>query len=158
MNSKLNGVILVSVFLTAAVFSADRAYAQTLRVTLLGTGRPAPLQDRFEAATLVEAGTKTLLFDAGRGASIRIWQLGMPLRNIDAVFVTHFHHDHISGLADLSDPYDADKMAQGIDQLTQDASFRLRLVEKGLERVKTFSWDNAARETLAVLEQVVIGS
>ena len=101
MNSKLTGVILVSVFLTAAVFSADRAYAQTLRVTLLGTGRPAPLQDRFEAATLVEAGTKTLLFDAGRGASIRIWQLGMPLRNIDAVFVTHFHHDHISGLADL---------------------------------------------------------
>lgn len=101
MNSKLTGVILVSVFLTAAVFSADRAYAQTLRVTLLGTGRPAPLQDRFEAATLVEAGTKTLLFDAGRGASIRIWQLGMPLRNIDAVFITHFHHDHISGLADL---------------------------------------------------------
>ncbi len=101
MNSKLTGVILVSVFLTATVLSADRAYAQTLRVTLLGTGRPAPLQDRFEAATLVEAGTKTLLFDAGRGASIRIWQLGVPLRNIDAVFITHFHHDHISGLADL---------------------------------------------------------
>ena len=101
MNSKLTGVILVSVFLTAGVFSADLADAQTLRVTLLGTGTPTPSKDRFEAATLVEAGTKTLLFDAGRGASIRIWQLGMPLRNIDAVFVTHFHHDHISGLADL---------------------------------------------------------
>ena len=55
----------------------------------------------------------------------------------------------------LANPYDADKMAQGIDQLTQDASFRQRLVEKGLERVKKFSWDNAAKETLAVLEQVV---
>jgi len=87
----------IAILLLAAV----HAHAQTMRVTLLGTGRPTPLHDRFEAATLVEAGENVLLFDAGRGASIRIWQLGMPLRNVDAVFITHFHHDHISGLADL---------------------------------------------------------
>jgi ribonuclease Z len=81
--------------------AAQAAEAQTMRVTLLGTGRPTPLHDRFEAATLVEAGDTTLLFDAGRGASIRIWQLGMPLSEVDGVFITHFHHDHISGLADL---------------------------------------------------------
>ncbi|MGD8340447.1 MAG: MBL fold metallo-hydrolase, partial [Gammaproteobacteria bacterium] len=81
--------------------AAEAATAQTMRVTLLGTGRPTPLHDRFEAATLVEAGDTTLLFDAGRGASIRIWQLGMPLSEVDGVFITHFHHDHISGLADL---------------------------------------------------------
>lgn len=79
----------------------DVSVAQTMRVTLLGTGRPTPLHDKFEAATLVEAGETTLLFDAGRGASIRIWQLGMPLSEVDGVFITHFHHDHISGLADL---------------------------------------------------------
>jgi ribonuclease Z len=79
----------------------DVATAEEMRVTLLGTGRPTPLHDRFEAATLVEAGDTVLLFDAGRGVSIRIWQLGMPLRDVDAVFITHFHHDHISGLADL---------------------------------------------------------
>jgi len=87
------------------LFAADGtlklADAQTMRVTLLGTGRPTPLHDRFEAATLVEAGDTVLLFDAGRGVSIRIWQLGMPLREVDAVFITHFHSDHISGLADL---------------------------------------------------------
>ncbi|HUF71927.1 MAG TPA: MBL fold metallo-hydrolase [Gammaproteobacteria bacterium] len=92
--------LLLSVACLFAI-AAQTAEAQTMRVTLLGTGRPTPLHDRFEAATLVEAGETTLLFDAGRGASIRIWQLGMPLSEVDGVFVTHFHHDHISGLADF---------------------------------------------------------
>jgi ribonuclease Z len=90
-----------SILALLALLFAAQVDAQTMRVTLLGTGRPTPLHDRFEAATLIEAGDTTLLFDAGRGASIRIWQLGMPLREVDAVFITHFHHDHLSGLADL---------------------------------------------------------
>lgn len=97
--------ILGAAIVLASIFAVDLAVhpagAQTMRVTLLGTGRPTPLHDRFEAATLVEAGDTILLFDAGRGVSIRVWQLGMPLSQIDATFITHFHHDHISGLADL---------------------------------------------------------
>lgn len=92
---------LVSLLVVVLAGIASDASAQTLRVTLLGTGRPTPLHDRFEAATLVEAGDTKLLFDAGRGVSIRIWQLGIPLSEIDGVFITHFHHDHLTGLADL---------------------------------------------------------
>jgi ribonuclease Z len=77
------------------------ASGQTLRVTLLGTGVPTPSEERFQAATLIEAGDMMILVDAGRGASIRLWQLGIPLSRIDAVFLTHFHSDHINGLADL---------------------------------------------------------
>lgn len=77
------------------------AAAQTLRVTLLGTGVPTPSAERFQAATLVEAGSKKILVDAGRGASVRLWQIGIPLSRIDAVFLTHFHSDHINGLGDL---------------------------------------------------------
>jgi len=62
------------------------------------------------------------------------------------------------GAAFLANPYDADKMAQGIDQLTQDVHFRRRLVEEGLERVKIFNWDDTAKKTLDVLEQVVVGN
>jgi ribonuclease Z len=68
---------------------------------LLGTGVPTPSAERFQAATLVEGGTKRLLIDAGRGVSVRLWQLGIPLSEIDGVFLTHFHSDHINGLADL---------------------------------------------------------
>jgi ribonuclease Z len=73
------------------------------RVTLLGTGNPRPSIDRFGPAILVEAGDTRLLFDCGRGAAQRLFQIdGAPLlRSIDAVFLTHLHSDHIVGLPDL---------------------------------------------------------
>jgi len=76
-------------------------HAQSLKVTLLGTGRPDPVIDRFGPATLVEAGNQTLLFDCGRGASQRLWQMKIPLSKIDALFLTHLHSDHTVGIPDL---------------------------------------------------------
>ena len=76
-------------------------HAQDFRVTLLGTGDPTPSIERFGPSTLVEVGTEKLLFDVGRGATQRILQLGMPLRAVTAVFLTHFHSDHVVGLPDL---------------------------------------------------------
>jgi ribonuclease Z len=70
-------------------------------VTLLGTGTPEPDPERFSAATLVEAGGMRFLFDAGRGASVRLSQIKVPIGSIDMTFITHFHSDHISGLSDL---------------------------------------------------------
>jgi ribonuclease Z len=49
----------------------------------------------------VEVGSQKLLFDVGRGATIRLTQLGVPLRDITAVFLTHLHSDHVNGLSDL---------------------------------------------------------
>jgi ribonuclease Z len=37
------------------------------RVTLLGTGVPTPRADRFGPSTLIEAGSRKLLIDAGAG-------------------------------------------------------------------------------------------
>jgi ribonuclease Z len=71
------------------------------KVTLLGTGTPIPVPDRFGPSTLVEAGDQKLLFDAGRGVSIRLNQLGVPLGRIDALLLTHFHSDHTAGIPDL---------------------------------------------------------
>ena len=72
-----------------------------LVVTLLGTGDPTPSIDRFGPSTLVEAGNKALLFDAGRGAMQRLFQLGHSSGKLDAVFLTHLHSDHVVGLVDL---------------------------------------------------------
>jgi ribonuclease Z len=71
------------------------------RVTLLGTGTPKPCPDRFGPSTLIEAGDQKLLIDAGRGATIRLYQLGVPLGQIDALLLTHYHSDHVVGIPDL---------------------------------------------------------
>jgi len=77
-----------------AATGASAAGEANLRVTLLGTGTPGPSITRFGPSLLVEAGTETLLFDAGRGATIRLTQAGVPLRRIAATFLTHLHSDH----------------------------------------------------------------
>jgi len=71
------------------------------KVTLLGTGTPIPVPDRFGPSTLVEAGDQKLLIDAGRGASIRLYQLGVPIGRLDALFLTHYHSDHTVGIPDV---------------------------------------------------------
>jgi ribonuclease Z len=70
-------------------------------ITLLGTGTPVPRIDRFGPSTLIEAGEQKLLIDAGRGATMRLWQLGIPLSRVDRLLITHFHSDHTNGIPDL---------------------------------------------------------
>jgi ribonuclease Z len=41
------------------------------------------------------------LFDAGRGVPIRIKQAGVEFADVDKVFLTHLHSDHVVGLPDL---------------------------------------------------------
>ena len=90
---------LLGTFLPAQ--AQDKAPDPPITVHLLGTGAPVPRIDRFGPATLISVAGKRLLFDAGRGVSQRIWQLGISLGTIDAVFLTHLHSDHLVGLPDL---------------------------------------------------------
>ena len=89
---------LVSVALLA--FTTGAA-ADPLKVTLLGTGTPTPRLSSFSASTLVEAGPEKLLFDFGRGFTIRLFQKHIPRGAITAHFITHLHSDHLVGLPDM---------------------------------------------------------
>ena len=72
-----------------------------MKIVLLGTGTPYPGSDRFGSAIFIEAGGEKLLFDCGRGAVIRLSEAGVNVNEIDRVFLTHLHSDHIVGLPDL---------------------------------------------------------
>ena len=70
-------------------------------VTLLGTGSPPPVTNRFGPGVLVQAGGQTLLFDCGRGVTQRLFQVGVKLGAANKLFITHLHSDHIVGIPDL---------------------------------------------------------
>jgi ribonuclease Z len=107
--------LLLAAWLAGAVLFGEDADAQSpaapdITVTLLGTGSPiiepgglgAKMpQGRANAMTLVRAGEETLLFDAGRGVVERLYQANVKGGDLTAVFLTHFHSDHIVGLPDL---------------------------------------------------------
>ncbi|SDK22885.1 ribonuclease Z [Nocardioides sp. YR527] len=71
-----------------------------LTVTLLGTGSPVPSIERMGNSTLVQAGGYNLVFDGGRGLPIRLVQAGLHCGQIDGIFLTHYHSDHVNGVAD----------------------------------------------------------
>lgn len=53
--------------------------------------------------------------------------------------------------AHFSDPYDPEMIADGLEKLINDKAYSERLVAKGKERLKEFSWKVSAEKTLRVL-------
>jgi len=92
--------IIVFFVVCIGLLTVNAANAESIRVTLLGTGTPEASPTRFGPSTLVEAGKEKLIFDAGRGVTVRLAQANVSLTNI-TVFLTHLHSDHINGLGDL---------------------------------------------------------
>jgi ribonuclease Z len=87
----------------AARLAADPAaeLPDGLQVGLCGAGSPFPDDKRSGPCTLVLAGRRLFVFDAGSGAVRNIGKMGFSLGRIEAVFLTHFHSDHIDGLGEL---------------------------------------------------------
>lgn len=73
--------------------------ADGLHVGLCGAGSPLPDPERSPPCTLVIAGDSMFLFDVGSSGTIG--GMGFNLGELDAVFLTHFHSDHIAALGDV---------------------------------------------------------
>lgn len=94
-------LLALAVGAAAAQPAPSPAAADEFRVTLLGTGSPAPVMRRFGPGVLIEAGGRKLLIDCGRGTTQRLLQAGLRLGQVDALFITHLHSDHVVGIPDL---------------------------------------------------------
>jgi ribonuclease Z len=76
-----------------------------LEVIFLGTGGSVPSARRSTASVLVARGGERLMFDCGEGTQRQL-QRSLGLVQVDAVYLTHFHADHILGLPGLLKSYD----------------------------------------------------
>ncbi|MEZ5078303.1 MAG: ribonuclease Z [Solirubrobacterales bacterium] len=76
-----------------------------LSVTFLGTGGSVPSARRSTASVLIARGGERLLFDCGEGTQ-RQMQRSSGLVQVDEIYLTHFHADHILGLPGLLKTYD----------------------------------------------------
>ncbi|MBV1879333.1 MAG: MBL fold metallo-hydrolase [Pseudomonadales bacterium] len=73
-----------------------------LKVFLCGTSSPLPGPGRAQACVAILAGESVYLVDAGAG-SAQVAALGrLPLARLEAVFLTHFHSDHIAALPEFN--------------------------------------------------------
>lgn len=63
------------------------------------------LQAEHGLSMLIQAGGKTILFDTGQGDAFKhnIQMLGIDLKSIDALVLSHGHYDHTGGIAYVLD-------------------------------------------------------
>ena len=73
-----------------------------LKVLLCGTAAPFPDPSRAQTCTAIIAGGRHYIVDTGPGSArnLMLWQL--QGRELGAVFLTHFHSDHIGDLGEIN--------------------------------------------------------
>ncbi len=72
-----------------------------LHIYVCGAGSPFPDPQRGGPCLAVVAGDQHILIDAGSGGVRTLTRMGYPVGELDAVFLTHLHSDHMDGLGEL---------------------------------------------------------
>lgn len=72
-----------------------------LHVALCGAGSPLAGPGRAGPCTAVIAGKRLFLVDSGGGSVRNLSAMGLPVGKVEALFLTHFHSDHIDGIGEL---------------------------------------------------------
>ena len=76
-----------------------------MRVTFLGTSGAVPTTERNPSALLVEREGDRLLFDCGEGTQRQMMRYNTGF-DVEHVFLTHVHGDHVLGVPGLTQTWD----------------------------------------------------
>lgn len=73
---------------------------ESITVFTVGTGSPMP-GERVQTGTAVMLNGHFFMFDVGAGVVQKAENIGLPLNQLDGVFITHWHSDHFMDLPNL---------------------------------------------------------
>lgn len=73
-----------------------------MHLFVCGAGAPLPDPSRSGPCLAVIAGERLFVVDAGTGGARNLQAAGISPGRIEALFVTHFHSDHIDGLGEMA--------------------------------------------------------
>lgn len=145
---------------------------RSIRIVFCGTGSPQKGGSRGQACTLVSAGGRLFLFDAGENAMRNLESSNVPLKALQDIFITHWHSDHFNGLGALINhswvwgrdqpvrihaPGNVDQVMQGLANVyAQDAFYRsthfVSAPEVAFGQARSFSIPEA-QESVRVYEE-----
>lgn len=89
INARINGNILTSL-------------DDGLHVALCGAGGPMPAPNASGPCVAVVAGDQLYVVDAGTDGVRNLGRMGYQVGDVAAVFITHFHSDHIDTLGEMA--------------------------------------------------------
>src|SRR5262245_16985209 len=72
-----------------------------MKITLLGTGTPAPSLERQSSGYLIEVGGDLIVMDHGPAAHHRLLESGHRAVDVSHAFISHLHYDHCMDYARL---------------------------------------------------------
>jgi ribonuclease Z len=102
----MRGQIAIAIFRQAVAHGMAQntieAVPDGLSAAFCGTGSPLPDRQRAGPCLAIIAGHRLFVFDAGDGSAETLSLMGLSPAHIEAIFLTHFHSDHIDGLGNLA--------------------------------------------------------
>ena len=66
-----------------------------MKITLLGTGTPAPSLTRQSSGYVFEVGDDVIVMDHGPGAHQRLLEAGYSATDVTHFLISHYHYDHM---------------------------------------------------------------